>query len=58
MASTETASESFYPPEQGGHPRGWGLGPCYRIKETQKPGRPGGCEPQKPVPSKKFWKKG
>lgn len=31
-----------YPPEQGGHPHGYGLGPAYKMREDQVVGRPGG----------------
>lgn len=36
------AQPERYPPEQGGHPKGWGLGPAYKMKDDQVVGRPGG----------------
>jgi hypothetical protein len=48
MTETKPAAKAtepeFYPASQGGHRKGWGMGPCYRIKESQMPGRKGGCE--------------
>jgi hypothetical protein len=40
-----TPLQEYYPPEQGGHARGWGLGPEYKMKEDQIVGRPGGVQP-------------
>lgn len=37
MTKTE---ESHYPESEGGHPRGWGLGPDYKIKPEMTPGHP------------------
>lgn len=34
----------YYPPEEGGHRRGWGLGPDYNLPEEQLVGRPGGVQ--------------
>lgn len=37
-----TAAADRYPESQGGHRRGWGLGPAYKLREDQMVGRPGG----------------
>jgi predicted ABC-type ATPase len=37
----------YYPIEEGGHPRGWGLGPQYTLPEDQLVGRPGGVKQRK-----------
>ncbi len=35
LLTEQSQSEEFYPAEQGGHRKGWGLGPVYTLKPEQ-----------------------
>lgn len=53
---TETFTEpTHYPPEEGGHPRGWGMGPDYKMKPEMTPGTPAFYAAHAAKAKKKGW---